>query len=97
MPLVLTSWEKETSRAILDDHVPGVRTVAFGSRVTDRARKWSDLDLMLLAPEPISFRTLDDLREAFMESDLPIRVDVVDGARADEEFRAVALRTTAEI
>lgn len=94
---MLTTDEREKVRAILASHVPGVRTVAFGSRVTGRARRWSDLDLMLLAGEPLPFRTIDDLREAFMESDLAIRVDVVDGARADEEFRSVALRTTEEI
>ena len=84
-------------REILDAHVPGVRVVAFGSRVTGRARRWSDLDLMLFAPSPLPYRTFADLREAFMESDLAIRVDVVDGDRADEEFRAVALRVSEEI
>lgn len=84
-------------RAILGAHVPGVRAVAFGSRATGKARRWSDLDLMLLAGEPLPRRTLDDLKEAFIESDLPIRVDVVDGARVDDEFREIALRTTAEI
>lgn len=95
--LALTDQEREIVREILASHVPGVRALAFGSRVTGRARRWSDLDLMLLPPSPLPHRTLDDLREAFMESDLSIRVDVVDGARADEEFRAVALRKTAEI
>lgn len=95
--LALTPWERETVRAILAEHLPGVCAVAFGSRVTGRARRWSDLDLMLFAPEPLPSRTLDDLREAFMESDLPIRVDIVDGTRADDDVRAVALRATAEL
>lgn len=65
-------------KAILAAHVPSCEVRAFGSRVTDSARKHSDLDLAIIGPGPLDFKTMGDLREAFQESDLPMRVDLVD-------------------
>jgi len=83
----LTAGQLRTVRALLQEHVPGVEVRAFGSRVRGNARPWSDLDLVLIGPEPIPRPVLNRLEEAFAESDLPFRVDVVDWQRIDSAFR----------
>jgi len=73
---------------ILDDLVPGRPVFVFGSRVTGRARRRSDLDLAIGGESPLGRSVMADLREAFDESDLPIEVDVVDLTEATGIFRA---------
>jgi predicted nucleotidyltransferase len=77
-------------RAVLNAVVPGVPAFAFGSRVTGRAKKHSDLDLALQPVQPLDWRQMANLREAFEASELPIRVDVVDWAVCSDAFKAHA-------
>ena len=56
-------------------HLPGVEVWAYGSRVRGNPRRYSDLDLVAFT-EPGQSAQADDLREAFEESELPIRVDL---------------------
>ena len=84
----------ETVRRILADHVPEFEALAFGSRVTDTVKEFSDLDLVIMTKEPLPIRRTARLKEAFSESDLPIKVDVVDWAATDENFRAIIQRGT---
>jgi uncharacterized protein len=79
-----------TVNAVLAATVPGVSAYAFGSRVTGRAKKHSDLDVALLGPESLSWRQLAQAREAFETSNLPIRVDLVDWAACSPQFKALA-------
>jgi predicted nucleotidyltransferase len=76
-------------RRLVARHVPGLEVRAFGSRVTGRARPTSDLDLALMSTEPLDLLVLADLREAFSESDLPMRVDVVDWSAISPAFRRI--------
>ena len=62
---------------------------AFGSRVRWTARGSSDLDLVLMTEDSIDAGSMADLREAFTESDLPFKVDIVDWATTSGEFRRV--------
>jgi predicted nucleotidyltransferase len=73
---------------ILDNLAPGRPVFLFGSRVTGRARRRSDLDLAIGGETPLGRRIMADLREAFVVSDLPIEVDVVDLAETTGIFRA---------
>jgi predicted nucleotidyltransferase len=75
--------------AILRDHVPHAEVRAFGSRTTGKARRYSDLDLVVIADGPLPWRVDGALREAFSESDLPFKVDVLDWATTSPEFRAI--------
>ncbi|MDE2686212.1 MAG: nucleotidyltransferase domain-containing protein [Gammaproteobacteria bacterium] len=84
-------------RKILLKHVPGREVVAFGSRATGGAKKYSDLDLAILGDEPLPLDTIACISEGFGESDLPFKVDVVDWARADEAFRAIIRRDALEV
>ena len=74
-------------QVILRKHVPGCEVRAFGSRIDGSARKYSDLDLAVVGEGPLSFETMDNIKEAFSESDLPIIVDVLDWHVVSEEFR----------
>lgn len=65
---------------------------AFGSRVTGGARPWSDLDLAVLGRQRLGFERVALLREAFDESTLPFRVDVVDWHAISDGFRVVIER-----
>jgi len=79
----------EQVRQILARHAPGCQVRAFGSRVTGRARRYSDLDLVLVSQTPLSWHALEALKDAFAESDLPFRVDVLDWRAISPEFRRI--------
>ena len=59
----------------------------FGSRATGRARRYSDIDLAIDAGRPLTLHELAGLSEAFSDSDLPYRVDLVDWHNIDERWR----------
>ena len=64
---------------ILRAHLPEAAKVwVFGSRATGRARRYSDLDLVIDAGRRLTLDDFAGLTESFSDSDLPYRVDVVD-------------------
>ncbi len=79
----------QTLKRILAEHLDDCEVRAFGSRVTGSAKKHSDLDLAVICQTKLSRRTKTLIREAFEESDLPFRVDVVDYNTASDSFRAI--------
>ena len=81
----------ETIQHILAVHIPECEVRAFGSRVKWTAKDYSDLDLTIVGSEPLTLRQLRRLKEAFEESYLPIRIDVVDWQSLSDEFRKVIL------
>ena len=87
--LDVTHEELATIEEILNAHVPGLRVWAFGSRVAGRRKPHSDLDLAIITEMPLPLAKLGMLEDAFAESDLPFRVDIIDWARTSEEFRAL--------
>lgn len=64
----------------------GTRVFVFGSRVEGTTKRASDLDLAIEASTPLSFRESAILADAFEESDLPYKVDVVDLQTAGAAF-----------
>lgn len=74
-------------RMILQTYVPDCEVWAFGSRVDSRGKPFSDLDLALVSATELPTRRLALLAHAFEESDLPIKVDVIDWQSAPPEFR----------
>ena len=73
---------------LLQEHVPDRPVWAFGSRVFGRARRYSDLDLAIGGPGPMSATQEYDLEEAFDQSLLPMEVDLTDLSEIDARFRA---------
>jgi len=79
----------ETVRAILSRHVPNCEVRAFGSRLSGPAKNYSDLDLAVVAPGKVNADTFPHLKEAFEESELPFRVDVLDWRETSPDFQRV--------
>jgi uncharacterized protein len=74
---------------LLARHTPEAEVWAYGSRVTGDAHESSDLDLVIRNPGQLSQaqKNIPRLREALIESNLPILVEVLDWARIPESFR----------
>ena len=85
--LDLSPEQLRITRKILQDRVPGQPVWVFGSRVTGKARKYSDLDLAIGGEKPLPFVLLAELAHDFSESDLDFRVDIVDWASVNEAFK----------
>ena len=82
----------ETVKCILSEHVPDCEIRAFGSRVTGRVKDYSDFDLAIVCQKVLDADRLRHLKEAFEESELPFRVDVLDWNRVPDSFRNVIER-----
>ncbi len=76
-------------RSLLAAQVPDCEVRAFGSRITGKAKPYSDLDIVLFGPARLSLGRLATLREAFAESELPIRIDLIDWHALSENFRNI--------
>jgi predicted nucleotidyltransferase len=72
-PLIANELKK-----ILRTYVPECRVFVFGSRVQGNAQRYSDIDLLLQGDYPLLESTLEKLRFALSDSNIPINVDVVD-------------------
>lgn len=66
------------------------RVFIFGSQATNKARKFSDIDIGIESSKTIPWWKIAVIEEAFEESDLPYTVDVVDFNSVSEKFRKVA-------
>ena len=89
--LALSPAHRELVVRVLREQLTGVPVFAFGSRANGMARKYSDLDLAILSPQPLQLSALRKVREAFEDSDLPICVDLIDWNQADPDFKATVL------
>ena len=69
------------------DLPPAAKAWVFGSRVTGRSRRYSDLDLAIDAGRRLTLDEMARLSEAFSDSDLPYRVDLIDWQNIDDVWR----------
>lgn len=83
----ITPEERAIVLRILNEIVPDRKVRVFGSRVTGKAKPFSDLDLAIMGDEPLPLEMRARLEEAFSESDLPWKTDVLDWNLTDEKFR----------
>lgn len=83
----ITPEERAIVLRILNEIVPDREVRAFGSRVTGKAKPFSDLDLAIMGDEPLPLKTRARLEEAFSESDLPWKVDVLDWSLTEKGFQ----------
>lgn len=86
--MTLSQIELDVVRDILRRIVPTNRVAAFGSRAKGTTKQFADLDLVIFTTTPLPLSTLATLRDAFSESSLPFRVDIVDAAGTSKEFLA---------
>lgn len=76
--LDLATEQFDTVRRILAHHVPAREVQAFGSRVSGRTWRYSDLDLVIVGAEPPPALTLARLLPDFEDCAVPFRVDVLE-------------------
>ena len=90
MPAIdLNPRDWEIVRNILARHVPQYEVWVFGSRAKGVSKKYSDLDLAIITDQPLDLSLSAAISDDFVESDLPIKVDVVDWATTGEAFRKI--------
>ena len=87
----------EIVQRVLRDHVPGCAVRAFGSRAKWTAKDYSDLDLAVVGDSELGRGTLARLRDAFEDSRLPMRVDVLDWHDISPEFRKLIERDYVDV
>lgn len=90
--LDISNEELQIVQSILKRHVPDSIVWVFGSRVTGKAKKFSDLDLCVKGPQTMSLELLGEMAEDFAESNLPWKVDIVDWWSISEGFREIVER-----
>ena len=86
-PIDILPKDLEIVHAIIGRFVPGEEVRAFGSRASGNARRHSDLDLVIMTERPLDVVVLAKMTAAFSESPLPFKVDVLDWASLEENFR----------
>ncbi|MFM7523159.1 MAG: nucleotidyltransferase family protein [Betaproteobacteria bacterium] len=87
--IALSDTEWTIVQKILHKHLRNHHVWAFGSRTTGRHHALSDLGLAIIGDHALSFASLGELRQAFDESDLPWKVDLVDWHDIGEDFRRI--------
>jgi predicted nucleotidyltransferase len=80
LDVTLSPEQLHDVRQIIGQVIPGAQVWVFGSRVTGRARPFSDLDLLFTQPPQLSWKQRAALTDAFEASRLPFCVDVVESA-----------------
>lgn len=74
---------------IIREFVPHCEVRAFGSRYKWTAKVYSDLDLSIAGEDKLDWTLMENIHEAFQESDLPFRVDILDWNAISPEFKKV--------
>lgn len=87
--ICVSSKEFDIIINILHSHIKKGKVYAFGSRYKNNNRKFSDFDIAIDTDEKLSFEFLNILKDAFEESDLPYRVDIIDYNNISDKFKNI--------
>ena len=87
--IAVSPAEMEIILDIIKKHVPNRDVLAFGSRYKWTHSDTSDLDLAITGGGKTGFDVICEIKEDFMESDLPFMVDVVDYHAISSAFRKI--------
>jgi predicted nucleotidyltransferase len=74
---------------IFHEYIPEREIWIFGSRVNGRVKPYSDIDCAIIGEDEVPLRIMGLLNDAFADSDLPYKVDLVDWATASQDFRCI--------
>ncbi len=89
MPLHLTSNQHEIVTQTLSKLLPAsAKVYVFGSRVREICKPFSDLDLAVDLGRALSETELLDLKDAFDESALIFKVDIIDLYNLSDSFKS---------
>ena len=78
---------------ILAGHVPEFDVLVYGSRAEGPAKKYSYLDLAVMADKPLVAPRLEKMASAFKAADFPFRVETIDWAATGAVFRKEIKKT----
>ena len=81
--------EMEIILKIIKKYVPNCDVLAFGSRLKWTHTDSSDLDLALISKNKLGISIIAQIKEDFMESDIPYKVDVLDYNAISESFKKI--------
>jgi type I restriction enzyme S subunit len=79
--------QKNIITDILKKHIPNYDVWIFGSRVNGTSRIESDIDLVIIDDTPLNNRILIALKQAFDESALDIKIDIVVWTKLNSIFQ----------
>ena len=85
--LLVTAHQWQIVHAILQQYVADYAVWAFGSRVDGPCKEFSDLDIVVISDAPLPLALMAAINEAFSESELPWKVDIVDWATTSTAFQ----------
>lgn len=85
--IILEPEYQDIVKSILSKFIPNYEIRVFGSRINGKVKSYSDLDLVIMCHEEISMGILSDIKNAFSESDLPIKVDIVEFCSLPESIK----------
>lgn len=88
---MLDSKISQLLKAIVYKYLPedSYNAFIFGSRATGRNRKFSDIDLGINGPKPLTPKEYISIQNEIEDSDIPYRVDLVDFAKVNNKFKQV--------
>lgn len=84
--LDISPEQKTLLLQLLQQFLPGVGVLAFGSRIKGSARSTSDLDLVVFA-KPSQRPQVFALQEALEDSNLPFKVDLLIWNEISDNFK----------
>jgi len=87
--IAVSPYEMEIIQKIIQKNVPHCDVLAFGSRLKWTHTDSSDLDLAVRGKEKLDIFRIQRMKEAFMESDIPYKVDVSDYHCISDAFRKI--------
>ena len=86
-PVSVSVTEWSIIQGIREAHIPEREVWAFGSRVKGHVKAYSDLDIAVMGETSLNIATVADLKQAFRDSDLPFKVDLLLWSETSENFR----------
>ena len=91
LPIAVSDAEWKIIQNILNKFIPNFEVWAFGSRARFTQKPFSDLDIAVINNVPIELSKMADLHNAFSDSDLPYKVDIVDWQNTAKDFQDLIL------
>jgi uncharacterized protein len=85
----LTDSQKRLVKQICHEYLPESKIMVFGSRARGEGKTYSDLDLAVSGNKELSLESKALLIDAFQNSDLPFRVEIVDLAEVEDSFKKI--------
>jgi len=87
--IAVEAYEMDIIIEIIKKHISNCYVLAFGSRIKGTNNAASDLDLAVVGSDKISFDIIGAMKEDFMESDIPYKVDVLDYNGISPTFKKI--------